>query len=121
MKKTRDIKGISLIVFVIIIVTLLILGYVIITLIQKNKETTTQDFGEWVQERTTIVRNDVVLEVGDRVNLKIDNKENGEEYFVNSYTGNWVVLGVEEGKLLLISTTEVKTEVDLYGKDGKTV
>lgn len=121
MKKTKDAKGMSLVLFVIIIVTVIILGWVIVSIILKNNPTTTQkEFAEWTQDRTTVTREDVILEVGDRVRLKIEDKEESSQYSANGYTGRWAVLGVENGKLLLVSTTEVETEIDLYGKEGKT-
>lgn len=119
MKKTKENKGITLILFVIIIITLIILGLVIVTLIQKNKTKVEEKVSEWSQERNYVTNDDIILEVGDRVKLKVDNGEY-EEYSAEGYEGEWAVLGAEEGKLLLVSATEVQTEIDLYGKAGKT-
>ena len=108
-----------MVIFVVLIVTLIILGWLIVSWISNNNTKAENVLGEWTQERTTVTRADVVLEVGDRVKLKVEDEE-GAQYLASGYVGEWAVLGTEEGKLLLVSAREVETEVDLYGKNGKT-
>ena len=66
--------------------------------------------GPWKQNKT-IITNSITkqeLQVGDIV----------KNYNVSGYSGQWGILGVENGNLLLISTKGIQKNVVLTGKQG---
>ena len=50
--------------------------------------------GKWTQDKTIVKRGSLILEVGDYINYDAG---------VSGYTGKWRILGVENGKLLILS------------------
>ena len=74
-----------------------------------------EETGNWTQTGTTITDGTTTLAVGDSVKLQVGNGT-VEEYSANGYS-NWKVLGVENGKLLLV-TVENVGDLYLEGKEG---
>ena len=140
----KSIKGITLIALIITIIVLLILaGVTIATLTGENgiliraaeteekteqateeeqktlleyeyelakiqgKIDATETFGEYSMEKEINEKYGVDIKIGDTVNYKAE----------NDYDGTWKLLGIEDGKILLMSSKPV-TAVTLYGKDG---
>ena len=63
---------------------------------------------EWTQEKTKVTNGTTTYEVGDDYSYNCG---------VSGYTGNWKVLGAEDGKLLIMSTVDIGT-LKLEGKEG---
>ena len=80
----------------------------------------------WSQNKTSVVKMDEngdvlqTLEVGEEVKFKIGNEE-AVKYTAGDYTGSWLVLGAEYGRLLLVSSTNVSSRVALGAGYGGTV
>ena len=60
-----------------------------------------------------VIKGDKVLEIGDVVNYHDAANENKTE----NYTGGWQVLGVENGKIKLLSTVNVGDTIEVYYTD----
>lgn len=138
-KKLNNSNGVTLIALVITIVILLILAGVTITQVvgdggllnrstrfAENVDTsmdqTSKDLNNelnnldeimnpWIQRRTTVekkIKNESKsFVIGDKY----------EDYKVDGYDGEWMVLGAENGKLLIMSTIDVG-ELELSGTAG---
>ena len=63
---------------------------------------------EWTQNKTTVTNGITTYEVGDDYSYDCG---------VSSYTGGWGILGAENGKLLIMSTSNIGT-LQLSGKSG---
>ena len=145
MKRTKEQKGITLIALIITIVVLMVLAAVAISSIQNDgiighAQNATNKFTEeqqkeqdmlnyyelvlsgkaWTQNKTTVSRGTDTFKVGEKVTLKATGDTTAVAYSAGDYTGDWVVLGAKYGKLLLVSATNVKNNVGLYGANGGT-
>ena len=141
MRRTKEQKGITLIALIITIVVLMVLASVAISTIQNDgiighAQNATNKFTEeqqkeqdminyyelvlsgkaWAQNGQTVSRNGQILNVGEKVTLKVGTAD-AVAYSAGDYRGDWVVLGAEYGKLLLVSSTNV-ANVPLGGTKG---
>ena len=62
----------------------------------------------WIQNGTTITKGNVTLEAGDLIQYNAG---------VSGYTGEWKILGAEDGNLLIMSTKDINT-LKLHGLEG---
>lgn len=131
--KTKTEKGITLVALIITIVVLMILAVVAINSITndgiisqadgvkdiyteaQNEEQKILSYYElvlsgkaWTQNGTKVTRGNITLEVGDNVNYTV-----GAEGYTDA--NGWKVLGAENGKLLLVSASNVKAYYTLSG------
>ena len=142
MKKTKEQKGITLIALIITIVVLMVLAAVAISSIQNdgiighaqnatNKFTQEQQKEQdmlnyyelvlsgkaWTQNGTTVTRGNVTLQVGETITAKSGDTTVDLPKDKNGTTIEWKVLGVEYGKLLLMSASNIGT-VSLEVSEG---
>jgi len=67
----------------------------------------------WTQNKTTVTNGKVTLEVGQTVT--------GYDAGTGSYNGGWCVLGAEEGKLLIVSQSDIEGNITFGGASGGNV
>ncbi len=69
----------------------------------------TETFGEYSMEREIKEKYGQDIKIGDTVNYKAEGAE---------YDGEWKVLGIENGRILLVSTKPIKNDFKLTGSEG---
>ena len=90
---------------------------------------------EWTQEGDTITDGEVTLQVGDYINYDpisgasktsetsyatSTGNEDDQVFNLASYTGNWVVFGVEDGNIQIISEDAISLDSGGYEDGGNT-
>ena len=71
----------------------------------------TETVGEYAMEKEIKEKYEQDIEIGDTVNYD-PNVDEGK------YDGTWKVLGIEDGKILLISSKQVQDSYEIFGVDG---
>ena len=74
-----------------------------------------ETYGEYAMEKEIKEKYGQEIKIGDQVNYNPKVEEADEE--VSNYDGTWKVLGIEDGKILLISSQKVGT-MTLSGAEG---
>lgn len=143
MKKTRMEKGITLVALIITIVVLLILATVAINSIQNegiigHAENAADKYTDAeAQEKATLAKTEFLLKkvtngfeegesqieaeyiaqklTGTNITLGAEVEYNAG---VAGYNGKWKMLGIQNGRILLLSTDAVGTPLELSGVDG---
>ena len=74
-----------------------------------------ETYGEYAMEKEIKEKYGQEIKIGDQVNYNPKVEEADEE--VSNYDGTWKVLGIEDGKILLMSSKKIKS-VSLSGPEG---
>lgn len=137
MKRSKKQKGITLVALIITIIVLLILAVVAIRAVQGDgiighAKNARDKYSEAMIEENTMLSNFTDYITGQLTEgwiqnkTEVSNNKTGQKLTVGqtvtNYTAGgkiWKVLGVENGQLLLMSTTNIKDSYELSGSTGE--